>query len=770
MATAFRGRREDARLLTGQGRYTSDWNLPGQLYGHFLRSDRAHAQIVSLECDDALASSGVVAVLTAKDVREAGFGMPSPLVKYPGRGGTALKVPPREALAGDRVRFVGQEIALVVAKSAAAAQDGAERIEIEYRDLPVVVDAGAALRPEAPQLHDDVPGNLCFDYEYGDEAAVQAAFAEAAHITRLELEAVRLAGHPMEPKACLAAYDAGDDLYHLYSSSQGMTMLLHGLTGVMKLPAERFRVHAQDVGGGFGIRSDAYMEYCVALLASRRLGRPVKWVGTRSETSVSDYHGRAARLAGELALDRDGRFLAVHFAWTVNAGAYLSQPGPLINTLNPSTHAVNTYRIPALYGRHRLALTNTTPTTAYRGAGRPNVSYIVERLVDEAARETGVDRIELRRRNLIRKDEFPYKTPTAQYDSGDPLGELDKAVGLSGWGSFEARRAEAKRRGRLRGIGCAVFVEPSGAGAHPKEEGAIRFGASGEILLYALAGPSGQGHETVFPQVVGEVLGVDAEKITLRASDPEGPALAGEGTIGSRSMMAHGGALLAAAQESVKKGLELAAKELEVAARDVEFADGAYRVKGTDVSIRFEELVRRYAGSGPHPLDSLAGIPPPRSFPGGAHVAEVEIDPETGAIEVLAYTAVDDCGRVINHALLEGQLHGGIVQGFGQILCEQSVYDPESGQLLNATFMDYAMPRADEQPDFRLVDHPVPSPTNPLGAKGAGEAGTTGAVPTLANAVIDALRPLGIHRLDAPYSPARIWQAIARSGGKAPAR
>jgi carbon-monoxide dehydrogenase large subunit len=763
VTTTFKGRREDHRLITGQGRFTGDWNLPGQLHGHFLRSDRAHAEIVSLDVAAARAAPGVKLVLTGADVRKAGFKEAPPLVRYPGRGGMKMLEPHRDALAVGRVRHVGQEVALVVADSPAAAQDAAERIAIEYRELPVLVDAEDALASGAPQLYDHIPGNLAFDFEYGDAAKVEAAFAGAAHVTRLALDSQRLVGNPMEPKSCLAAYDGATDTFELYAPSQGMTLMLGALSAILGHPAEKIRLHARDVGGGFGVRSEAYPEYCAVMLAAKTLGKAVKWTGTRAETFVSDHHGRAARLAGELALDRDGNFLGLRLDWLVNAGAYLSHPGPLINTLLPGFHACNLYRIPALYGRHRLVLTNTTPTTAYRGAGRPNVAYLAERLAEEAAREVGVDRIELRRRNLLRKDEFPYQTPLpmAKYDSGDPHGHVDMVLEKADWQGFEARRAAAKARGKLRGIGCAVFVEPAGAGGSPKEEAEIRFGSSGNAELFTVSGNSGQGHETVYPEVAAEILGIDAEKITLRASDPDGPPLMGDGTIGSRSMMAQGGAVAMAVREAVRKGTELAAKALEVAATDVEFSDGAYRVKGTDVKMRFEEVVRRYAGQSPHPLDSRGDLPQPRSFPGGAHVAEVEIDPETGAVKVLAYTAVDDCGRIVNHTLLDGQLHGGIVQGIGQVLGEHALYDPSTGQLTSGTFLDYTMPRADEQPDMRLYDNSVPAPGNPLGVKGAGEAGTTGAVPTVANAVIDALRPLGIHHLDFPFSPARVWAAIA---------
>src|SRR3989475_9750338 len=536
MSAGFKGRREDLRLVTGQGKYTSDWNLPGQLYGSFLRSDRAHAEIVSVDTAPALASSGVVGVLTGADTAKAGFKSTPQLARYPGRGGATIKVPHRDGLANGRVRFVGQEVALVVAKTALAAQDAAEKIEVEYRDLPAVVDAEEALAPGAEQLYPEIPGNLCFDYEYGDEAKADEAFAQAAHVTRIVLDSQRMVGNPMEPKACLAAYDEVAGRYDLYVSSQGLSLMRASASGITGIPAEKIRVHAHDVGGGFGIRSDAYAEYCVAMLAAKAIGKPVKWISSRSETFVSDYHGRAAKLIGELALDKEGRFLAIRISWIVNTGAYLSTPGPLINTLPPGLHAINLYRIPVMYGRHRLGLTNTTPTPAYRGAGRPNVCYLAGRLGEEAVRRMQVARLGVGRPHLMPEQPFPHQTPHPHsvYDSGDPHGLVDEAVKQSAWGAFESRRAESKRRGKLRGIGCAVFVEPAGAGGAPKEEAMIKFGESGNALLYALAGPSGQGHETVYPEVVGDALGMDPERITLRASDPEGPSLVGEGTIGSR--------------------------------------------------------------------------------------------------------------------------------------------------------------------------------------------------------------------------------------------
>jgi carbon-monoxide dehydrogenase large subunit len=745
----FKGRREDARLLTGQGRFTADWSFPGQLYGFFLRSDRAHARILSIRTEEASKTPGVEAVFTGKDT--AHYKTPPPQVKYP------IKVPRRDILARERVRYVGQEIALVVADSPSAAQDAAERIEVDFEDLPALVDGAAALAPDAPQLHDDVPGNLAATYEYGNEQAAAEAFARAAHVTRLRLDSTRVSGTPMEPKACVAAYDAASDSYDVYASSQGLSMMMPNFVAITGVPAERIRLHARDVGGGFGIRSQAYPEYIALMHAARLAGRPVKWVGSRFETIVSDHHGRAIELSGELALDKDGRFLALRVHWICNMGAYLSQAGPIINAVNPSTHAINAYRIPALFGRHQLVLTNTTSVTAYRGAGRPGVSYLVERLVDEAARELGIDPPELRRRNLIPKDAFPYRTPVGStYDSGDPPGQLALALRHSDWNGFQNRKKESEGRGLLRGIGCAMFIEPSGGGHAPQEQAAIKFGESGDATLYVLSGPSGQAHETVFPRIVADVFGVSPEDIQLKASDPSGPVLVGGGTVGSRSLMSHGAALYVTAQEVVKKGLELASRELEAAPQDIEFLGGKYRIKGTDRTVTFSEIARRYRNA----LDTQSGIPTPIAFPGGAHVCEVEIDPDTGVVEIASYVAVDDSGRVMNHTLVEGQLHGGIVQGIGQALGEHCVYDA-SGQLLTGSFMDYAMPRSDMLKDVKLFDHSVPSPSNPLGVKGAGEAGTTGAIPAVANAVIDALRPLGIHRLDFPYSPGRVWRAIA---------
>ncbi len=766
MARPFKGRREDFRLVTGQGRYTSDWSLPNQAYGFFLRADRAHADILSIDTVEARSMPGVIAILTGEDIAKAGYKSPPTMVGWPGKGGMKIRHPARPVMAQKKVRHVGEEVALVVAETPAQAQDAAEAIVVDYRDLPAVIGPAEAAKPGAALIHDDVPDNVAFDYEYGDGAAVEAAFAKAAHIVTLMLDSQRLVGNPMEPKACLATYDAKNDIYEVYAPSQGMSMMQGAMSAIIGVPPTQIRAHAYDVGGGFGIRGGAYPEYAALALAAKTIGRPVKWVSTRSETMASDYHARAAILSGELAVDKEGTFLAVRYRWIADLGAYPTPVAGFINTLASTSQAVNLYRIPAVYGLHRLVVTNTTPTTAYRGATRPNVSYITERLVAEASRVTGIDPVTIRRRNVLAKEQFPYKTPLGQqFDSGDPpglLNELERTADIEG---FASRREAAKRRGKLRGMGVAIFIEPSGGGG-PKEEVAIKFGSNGDASIYSQVGPSGQGNETAYPEIVADVFGIDPERISMPVGDQQIAPLMGVGSIGSRSAMSHGSAFLVAAREVVKKGMELAAKDLEVSASDLVFEEGKYKVVGTDLSVGFSEIARKYGASPEKPLDVKTGIPSPMAFPSGAHVCEVEIDPETGVLDLVSYVAVDDCGNQINPTIVAGQVHGGIMQGIGQAIGEHAVYDPESGQFLSGSFMDYFMPHAFDLPAMALYDHGVPSPNNPLGAKGAGEAGTTGAVPTVANAVHDALAPLGIHHIDMPYSPHRLWQAIHRANGK----
>jgi carbon-monoxide dehydrogenase large subunit len=765
MSASFKGRREDRRLLTGSGCFTADWNLPGQVHAAFLRADRAHARIRSIDIGAARALPGMLAVLTGDDVMAAGFKSLPTNAPGPGHAGSTFRAPDRSALAHGRVRFVGEGVALAIAETAAIAQDACELIKVDYEDLAVVTTPAAAIAPGAPQLHESVPNNLVLEFGYGDEAATAAALATAAHKVTLTLDAQRISGAPMEPKACAVSYDRATDSFDVYMQNQGMADIQSALAQVTGLPAERFRLHTRDVGGGFGVRNEVYPENAAVLLAAKTVGRPVKWVGSRAESLANDHQGRGAVLSGTLGLDQDGHFIALRVEWLVNMGAYCSKNGPFINTMaSPRSMASNIYKVPALFGLHKLILTNCAPGTAYRGAGRPNVSYLWERLVDEAARVTGIDRVRLRRRNLLPKSAFPYKTPiNFTYDCADAPTLMATALQAAEWDSFASRRREAKRRGKLRGIGLAMFIEPSGAVG--KEEIAIRFGANGEIALYTLAGPSGQSHETVHTEIVAKLLGTDASRVHLHASDPSGPKLSGTGTFGSRSLLSHGVALHHGALEVIKKGIELAAQSLEVAAADVEFKEGHYVVKGTDHKISLTELARKHAGAGPHPLDTTTMAQVSAAFPSGAHVSEVEVDPDTGAIVVLRYTAVDDCGIVYNHAIVEGQLHGGLMQGIGQVLGEHCHYDRESGQFLTGSFMDYAMPRAEALPELTLIDRPLPSPANPLGAKGAGEAGTTGSVPCLANAVYDALDAVGVRHIEMPYTPARVWRAIRDAAG-----
>jgi aerobic carbon-monoxide dehydrogenase large subunit len=764
----FHGRREDARLVTGRGRYTADVVIDGQARAYFVRSDRAHAKIVKIDTGAARAMPGVVGVVTGADFAAAGWkGLPA-MAFFKGVGGSPLNVPPRYGLAHERVRFVGEPVAIIVAETEHIAQDAAELVEIAYEDLTVFVEAKDASAAGAVRIHDGVPDNLALEYEYGNQQAAEQAMAGAAHKVRVTLRAQRISGNPMEPKSAVASYDAATDSYELSVPTQGTSDLKNALALIIGLPAERFKIHSADVGGGFGVRNEVYPEFLAVMLAAKKTARAVKWTGTRGETLSGDHHGRAADLSGELGLDSDGRFVALRVEWLVNLGAFCSNAGPLINTVAaPTSSAISLYNVSAIHGRHRLIFTNTTPVTAYRGAGRPNVAYLWERLVEDAAAALGIDSIELRRRNVLRKNMFPMRTPTnSNYDSADPAQLLKTALQAADWKGFAKRRREAKRRGKLRGIGLALFLEPSGGLG--KEQVEIRVQTDGRLAMYSNAGPSGQGHETVFPVLVADVLGIPAEKIELRYNDVAAPKLVGTGSFGSRSLISHGAALQAAAKEIVEKGRKLAAEEFEVAAGDIVFEQGQYKVAGTDLRIRLQTLIERKWSQPHHPLDTNTTLDLASAFPSGAHVAEVEIDPETGALEVMSYIAADDCGTIYNHKLVEGQLHGGLMQGLGQAVGEHIAYDPQSGQLLSGSFMDYFMPRADNLPPITLIDCGVVSPANPLGAKGAGEAGATGSVPALANAVLDALKPLNVRELDMPYTPDRIWHAIRAQSSSTP--
>jgi aerobic carbon-monoxide dehydrogenase large subunit len=756
----FKGRREDLRLVTGQGRYSDDYHFDGEVAGHFLRADRAHAKIVRIDVDEARKLPGVFDILTGDDLVATGWkGTPS-MSFFKGVGGSALRVPFRTGLAHQRVRFVGEPVVLIVATTEYVAQDAAERIVIEYEDLPAFVDARAAIADGAVPLHEEMPDNLAIDYEYGDRNSTEPGFAQAAHIVRAELHAQRISGNPMEPKSCVALYHPSEDVFEICIPTQGANDLKAAFSAIIGVGPEKFRVRSVDVGGAFGVRNEPYPEFLACMLAAKRTGKPVKWRGTRAETISGDHHGRGADLIGELAIDKRGRFLALRVEWIVNLGAYCSGAGPLINTVAaPTSSATSLYNVRAVHGRHRLIFTNTTPTTAYRGAGRPNVAYLWERLVELAAQATGIDPIVLRRRNILSKDVFPYKSPTgSSYDSADPARLLDTALAAADWDGFKTRRRDARKNGKLRGLGLAMFLEPSGGMG--KEQVELRIAPDGRLHMYSNAGPSGQGHETVFPAIVADILGIAEDRIELRYNDVASPRLAGVGSFGSRSLISHGAAMQTAAKEIVEKGRKLAADQFEVALSDVTFDKGSYRVAGTDLVMNISALIEKRADGGAHPLDTNTTIDLATAFPSGAHVAEVEIDPETGNSAIVNYIAADDCGVIYNHKLVEGQLHGGLMQGIGQVFGEHVVYDPETGQLLSGTFMDYFMPRADDLPPIALIDCGIPSPVNPLGAKGAGEAGATGSVPALANAVLDALRPANVRALEMPFTTYRIWQAI----------
>lgn len=763
-ASQFHGRREDARLVTGHGRYTSDVDLPNQLHAVFVRADRAHAIIKSIDTSAAKAHPGVVAVFTSADT-----GPMKPqgqAVNYPSREGKPIIVPPRHPFATDRVRYVGHEVALVVAESLLAAQDAAELVMVDYDDLPAIASLAEAARPGAQRVHDEAPGNVVFDWDYGDPLATDAIFKNAPHTLKLRIASQRVTAVPMEPRACVAAYDAARDVWDIYVTNQGMAGFRPGLAVNLGTTPDKIHVHAQDVGGGFGARTQAYADHAVLAWATKRLGRPVKWTATRGETFATEFCGRGIDIDGELAFDQDGTLLAMRTLWSCDQGAYLTGAGPLTNTQNGYMGLGGVYRMKAGYGRHLLYVTNMVPQAPYRGAGRPEAAYIVERMVDEAAVKLGMDRAAIRRKNFIPADAYPYKNPAGcAFDSGNVTALLDRALELGDWAGFAKRRAESKARGMLRGIGLATFVEPSGGGAAPKDQIAIRIQGNGEVVLHSASQSHGQSHETMFPRIVAQTLGLSESQVRLETDHAVARTLMGNSVVGSRSTMILGSAYKLGAIEVIKKGTTLAAKKLEAAPEDIEFklgpdGLGAYAVKGTDRRVTMAALIAEHAGGATHPLDADAEQPIVRAFPTGAHVAEVEIDPATGVTSILKYTAVDDCGVVMDHTLATGQLHGAVMQGAGQVLGEHCHYDPATGQLLAGSFMDYFMPRAGLVDEIVTDDVNVPSPSNPLGVKGVGEAGCVGALPTLMNAIVDALRPLGIHHLDMPATPARVWAAI----------
>jgi len=761
----MKGRLEDYRMLTGRGRYVSDWNLPGQAYGYFLRSDRAHAKIVSIQEEAALKSPGAIAVITGQELVDAGLKPIPAAAPFKWRDGSDQRPAQRPSLAHAVVRHVGEPVALVVAETAAQAQDAAEAVIVEYEELPAVTTPAEAIAPGAPQLHPGAPGNLVLDFAAGDEAKTGAAFAAAAKVVKLTAYHSRVVGNPMEPRAAMGSYDPAKDLYFLHGTTQGVGPMRGQLAVVLGVPPEKVRVVAEEVGGGFGVRFNAYPEYGALLYAARKLGRPVKWVGSRSEVFLGDEQARDIVHTGEMALDANGRILGMRFDYLSNLGAYVAFTGTVVNTLGLVNVNCGVYDVQAVHVRGRLALTNTIPTAAYRGAGRPVASYALERLVDQAALELGLDPAEFRRRNMIPAAKMPYKFAGGfEYDCGDFAAVMDKALLAADWQGFEKRKAESGERGRLRGRGIATYIEMTAPGGFaPYDQAHVTWEKDGSVTLRTASHNHGQGHETTFAQIVSKVLGIPVERVRLRTAEPDYNLVANP-TGGSRTLHGLGSAMHWASQEIVKNGLELAAEHLESAVQDIEFDLGSYRIKGTDRGVRIDELARKYPGR--LDLDFRDRPKVPATFPNGCHVAEVEIDPETGACDIVSYVACDDVGNIINHQIVEGQMQGGVTQGAGHIFLEQGLYDA-SGQLLTGSFMDYAMPRAGLVGGLTVTDYAVPTATNPLGAKGVGEGGVTGSMPALMNAVMDALRGAGVREFDMPASPQRLWRAlqkVAKSG------
>lgn len=750
-------RSEDDPLLAGRGRFTDDLKTAQHARAAFVRSPMGHATIRAVDAKAAARMPGVLAILAGADLA---LGAIPPGVLLPGRDGKPMFATAMPVLATDRVRYVGEPVALVVAETLSQALDAADAVQVEYGELPAVSTVARALAKGAPALYDAAPGNVALDWEHGDAAAVDAAFASAAHRIAVRLEDTRVAPSALEPRAASAAWDG--KRYTLTVSTQGVALVRKVLAeNVFKCPPETIRVLTHDVGGGFGMKVQTYAEYAALMAAAKRVGRPVHWCATRLESFLADTHGRDGVLEGELALDRDGKFLALRARTQVGIGAYASTYAAIVATNNTKNCLSSVYRIPAIHAGVQMVLTNAAPLGPYRGAGRPEAIYLVERLIDEAARATGIDRVELRRRNLIPASAMPYKAPSGQtYDSGEFEAVLDAALELADWKGFAARRKASEAKGRLRGIGLCCFLEVAG-GAPLTEVADLRFEPDGTAVLRTGAQAMGQGQMTTLPLILARQLQIDASRVRIVQGDSD-EVPGGIPTVASRSTMMVGGAMGLAAEEAIKKGKGVAAELLEAAAADIEYGKGEFRVAGTDRRVGWRELAQGRADA----LKTVATFAAPEmSFPNGCHVCEVEVDPETGVVSVAGYAAVDDVGHVVHQAIVEGQIHGGVAQGLGQVLGEHLVYG-EDGQLLTASFMDYAVPRADDLPMLALGHHVAPCTTNPLGAKGAGESGVAGSLPAGVNAILDALASRGVRHLDMPMTPQRVWRALQK-GGKA---
>ena len=763
-------RKEDDTLVRGKGKYTDDFSLPGQVYAWIVRSSHAHGILRGIDTEAAKAMPGVLGVWTGADLASANYGPYTCGLPLKSRDGSPLLQTNRAALVSDKVRFVGDPVAFVVAETLAQARDAGEAVLLDIDPLPSVTSAEEAAKPGAPQLYDHIPNNVALDYHYGDAAKVAAAFAEAAHVTRLDIVNTRVAVVAMEPRAALASYDKTSERYTIQVPTQGVTGNRTNLAkNLLKVPNEKVHLLTANVGGSFGMKNINYPEYICILHAAKALGRPVKWTDERSTSFLSDSHGRAQQIHCELALDREGRFLAVKVSGYGNLGAYITGVAPIPLSLNIGKNLASVYRTPLMSVDIKTVLTNTTLMGAYRGAGRPEANYFMERLIDRAADEMGIDRLTLRKRNFIKPAQMPFAASSGvTYDSGDFHGVFNKAVDISDHAGFAKRKKESRKRGLLRGIAIGCYLEvtaPPGA-----ELGKIVFEDDGSVRLITGTLDYGQGHATPFAQVLCAELGVPFDSVKLEQGDSD-IVHTGNGTGGSRSITASGMAIVEASKLIIEKGKRAAAHLMEASESDIEFGHGRFTIAGTDRSIDIIELARRLReGKMPEGVPSSLDVDHtseavPSTFPNGCHVAEVEIDPETGIVQIVRYTGVNDFGTIVNPMLVAGQMHGGVAQGIGQALMECVSYD-SNGQPITGSFMDYAMPRAEDIPLMAVGDHPVPAKSNPLGTKGCGEAGCAGSISTIVNAVVDALSEFGIAHIDMPLTPERVWRAIQDAKAK----
>ena len=759
-------REEDPRLLTGRGYYVNDVNLPNQAYVHILRSPYAHAEIQSIDITEAKAAPGVLAVFTGTDVAADNLGVPGMPAKWKRPDGEPMKYRPQPPLATDRVRYVGDPVAMVIAETLNQARDAAELIDVDFDMLPSITDTAQTVESDAPRVWDDYPDNIAGLFQSGDADAAASALTGAAHVIKRRFVISRVFANYMEPRGAIGDYDPREDRYTLYADVQYPHRVRQLLAEkIFRIPEQNVRVVSRDVGGGFGTKGWQYAEHRLSLWAARKVGRPVKWSSERSEAIQGDEHGRDNVIDAELAFDADGKIVGLRVRRIANIGAYLSAIRNLLSVFSNVGTLIGVYNVPAAHVAVTCVHSNTSPTAPYRGAGRPEATYVIERMLDEAARELGMDPAELRAKNMITPEAMPITTALGlTYDCGAFPENQARVLEMADYAGFEARRSEARARGKLRGIGIANPIERA---ASPSPDFAeVRFSTDGTATVLMGTKSQGQGHETVYKQIVGERLGLDPADIRVIDGDTDRVAF-GIGTMGSRSTVIGGSALHNASGKIEAKARKIAAHQLEASEADIEFSEGVFRVAGTDSEISLKDVAKASflpaklpKGMEPGLYETATFAPDQDTYPNGSHVCEVEIDPDTGTVELINYNVVDDVGVMINPTIVKGQIHGGIAQGVGQILMEQVAYDPDSGQLLSGSFMDYAMPRADNFGKIEIASNEVPTQRNPLGVKGAGEAGTVGAMPAVMNAIMNALTEVGVTSLDMPATPDRIWRAI----------